>query len=265
MENKEKQINVSTKEEIEERNKKGKEKDELRQALLHYATAEASGGIKSLIDCEGCAFYLYEILGYRKNLEDSVAYKDGKIYYNGKHIGYIDFSFYDDIKALGFGNFEIIDKRKGYGTIVIKDIITKLKDKYDLIYCFVDKENSGAIEFYKKVGKVCFDIINDKGQYQVILHRKEDSIVLSREEYEEYQKFKSFMERNDWESIEDIETTLDKCQEVLYERLQQERKETAEKILNEIDCIPTNEVNELNHLRLLKMNIAKQYGIEIKE
>ena len=45
---------------------KDKEKDELRQALLHYATAEASGGIKSLIDCEGCAFYLYENLGYRK-------------------------------------------------------------------------------------------------------------------------------------------------------------------------------------------------------
>lgn len=93
----------------------------------------------------------------------------------------------------------------------------------------------------------------------------EDNIVLSRKEYEEYQKFKSFMERNDWESIEDIETTLDKYQETLYERLQQECKETAEKILNEIDCVPTNEVNELNHLRLLKNNIAKQFGIEIKE
>ena len=64
--------NISTKEEIEARNKRGKEKDELRQALLHYATAEASGGIKSLIDCEGCAFYLYEMLDYRKIPEDSV-------------------------------------------------------------------------------------------------------------------------------------------------------------------------------------------------
>ena len=64
--------NTSTKEEIEARNKRGKEKDELRQALLHYATAEASGGIKSLIDCKGCAFYLYENLGYRKLPEDSV-------------------------------------------------------------------------------------------------------------------------------------------------------------------------------------------------
>lgn len=68
----EEMVNISTKEEIEARNKRDKEKDELRQALLHYATAEASGGIKSLIDCEGCAFYLYENLGYRKLPEDSV-------------------------------------------------------------------------------------------------------------------------------------------------------------------------------------------------
>lgn len=68
----EEMANISTKEEIEARNKRGKEKDELRQALLHYATAEASGGIKSLIDCEGCAFYLYENLGYRKIPENAV-------------------------------------------------------------------------------------------------------------------------------------------------------------------------------------------------
>ena len=76
MKDKEKQIeemaNTSTKEEIEARNKIGKEKEELKRALLHYATAEASGGIKSLIDCEGCAFYLYEMLGYRKLPKDSV-------------------------------------------------------------------------------------------------------------------------------------------------------------------------------------------------
>lgn len=76
MKDKEMQIeemaNEPTKEEIEARNKIGKEKDELRQALLHYATAEASDGIKSLIDCEGCAFYLYENLGYRKITKDSI-------------------------------------------------------------------------------------------------------------------------------------------------------------------------------------------------
>lgn len=65
-------VNISTKAEQEEREKRGKEKDKLIQELLHYATAEASGGIKFLIDCEGCAFYLYEILGYRKIDKDSV-------------------------------------------------------------------------------------------------------------------------------------------------------------------------------------------------
>lgn len=126
--------------------------------------------------------YILQAIGIS---EDSVVYQDGKIYYNGEHIGYIEFSFYEDIKALGFGNFKIIDKRKGYGTIVIKDIIHKYKNKYNLIYCFVDKDNIGAIEFYKKVGKVCFDITNDKGQYQVILYGKEDSVVLSMEELKE--------------------------------------------------------------------------------
>lgn len=129
------------------------------------------------------------------------------------------------------------------------------------------------IEEFVKFAKREFDVeivkdnINGKEYTFKELFGKvfEDSVVLSGEEYYEYQKFKSFMEHNDWESVEDIETTLDKCQEVLYERLQQERKETAEKILNEIDCVPTNEVNELNHLRLLKMNIAKQCGVEIKE
>lgn len=72
MKDKEKQICVSTKKEVERRNKRDKEKDELSQALLHYATAEASGGIKTLIDCEGCAFYLYEMLGYRKIPGNSV-------------------------------------------------------------------------------------------------------------------------------------------------------------------------------------------------
>lgn len=57
-----------------------------------------------------------------------------------------------------------------------------------------------------------------------------DSVAITKEEWEEYQKFKSFMKRNDWESVDHIETTLDKCQEVLYERLQQASKETAKKI-----------------------------------
>ena len=122
--------------------------------------------------------------GYRKIPENAVVltmdkyeYKEKKIYRNGEHIGYIDFSVYIDIRALGIGDFEIIDKRKGYGTAVINDIVDKYKTAYDLIYCFVDKENHGAIEFYKKVGDICYDKINDKGQYQVILYENETKKV----------------------------------------------------------------------------------------
>ena len=87
-----------------------------------------------------------------------------------------------------------------------------------------------------------------------------DKIIISKEEFEEYQKFKSFMERNDWTSVEDMENTLDKCQEVLYERLQQANRKTAEKVINWFRensvCIPSVEyINEF----------AKQFGVEIKE
>ena len=41
-----------------------------------------------------------------------------------------------------------------------------------------------------------------------------------------------------------------------------QEKEVAKEIMGMIDCIPTTEVNELNHLRLLKQEIRKKYGIK---
>ena len=161
-----------------------------------------------------------------KDKEKQIKYIDGKIYYNGEHIGYIEFSFYEDIKALGFGNFEIIDKRKGYGTLVIKDIVRKYKDRYNLIYCFVDKDNIGAIEFYKKVGKVCFDT-NDKDQHQVILYGKQDSVVLSREEYIKW--------------LNDKEKDIKEYREI-------ERKETAYNILDMVDCESNGQTEQITNL-----------------
>lgn len=75
---------------------------------------------------------------------------------DGNKIGEIAFSFYDDINAVGIGNFEIsLEYRgKGYGTKVLKFVIDKYKKKFDLIYCFVDADNYGAIKLYKKLGKV---------------------------------------------------------------------------------------------------------------
>lgn len=106
-----------------------------------------------------------------------------------------------------------------------------------------------------------------------------DSVVLSKEEYEEYQKFKDFMERNDWENIEHMETTLDKCQEVLYERLQQASNETVEKILHIIDLVDKKYQNYAKEklqsgmiakafkvvAKEIKIEISKQFNVKIKE
>ena len=75
---------------------------------------------------------------------------------DGNKIGEIAFSFYDDINAVGIGNFEISAEHrgKGYGTKVLKFVIDKYKKKFDLIYCFVDADNYGAIKLYKKLAKV---------------------------------------------------------------------------------------------------------------
>ena len=94
-----------------------------------------------------------------KDKEKQIKYIDGKIYYNGEHIGYIEFSFYEDIKALGFGNFEIIDKRKGYGTLVIKDISDILPSKkygafYSDYYTYIEFTDDN----YTKANYYCSDV-----------------------------------------------------------------------------------------------------------
>lgn len=47
-------------------------------------------------------------------------------------------------------------------------------------------------------------------------------------------------------------------------KIRQAVKDTAKEILDMIDSVPTNEVNELNHLRLLKNAIVKRYGTEVE-
>lgn len=95
------------------------------------------------------------------------------VYIGDKHVGYIGLNTHRQGKyeALGIGNFMIFDRGNGYGTIVMKDLIAKNKDKYDLIFCFVEKENKGAIKFYKRLGKVYDeDGPNDNGEYYVTLY-----------------------------------------------------------------------------------------------
>lgn len=93
-----------------------------------------------------------------------------KILVNNVKVGEIKGKIYDDINAIGLGDYEIYPKyqNKGYGTKALENLIEQLKSKYDLIYCFVDKDNDRAIHIYSKLGK-----LKDVGdQYQFVFWDK---------------------------------------------------------------------------------------------
>ena len=98
-----------------------------------------------------------------------------RIICDNKLIGYIGFSSYNikGKKYLGIGNFMILPEyqKSGYGSSVIDDIINKKKNTYYEIYCYVDKDNKNAINFYKKIADVNTSTLTEYGYY-VTLYRK---------------------------------------------------------------------------------------------
>jgi RimJ/RimL family protein N-acetyltransferase len=129
---------------------------------------------KDVSDVELFKEYADDILGGYGGMSDA-AIKRGikEIHFDGKLAGYIGFSEYeeDGHKCLGIGNFMIIERGKGLGSAVIQDVVAKHKNEYDLIYCFVDAKNDGAIRLYKKLGKVYEeDGPNDNGEYYVTFY-----------------------------------------------------------------------------------------------
>lgn len=106
--------------------------------------------------------------------ESSVNYMQ-MIKYKGDLVGYVGFSRYKEGKKkyLGIGNFMILKRyqRSGMGSKVISDIIDRYKDNYNEIYCYVDKDNTNAITFYKKIAKVNTDNLTKYGYY-VTLYSK---------------------------------------------------------------------------------------------
>lgn len=102
-------------------------------------------------------------------------------------IGYVGFSYYnqDGKKYIGLGNFMIKPEYhgKGYGRSVIKDIIAK--NDCDEIYCYVDKKNTAAINFYKKIGTVDTDHLTKYGYY-VTLYSKELKVFQEESFMSEY-------------------------------------------------------------------------------
>lgn len=83
-------------------------------------------------------------------------------------IGKIGISIYDDINAVGIGSFEIFKpyRRMGHAKNILQKLVKKLKSKYSLVYCFVDKDNYPALSLYRQLGKVS-NHLNANGQYEV--------------------------------------------------------------------------------------------------
>ena len=156
-------------------------------------------------DVEKFRNYAAEILGGDGGMSDSdIKNSIQEIYIDAELVGYIGFSEYeeDGIKMLGIGNFMTIQRGKGHGTKIITDIVETKKSQYDLIYCFVDADNSGAIRLYKKLGQVYDeDGPNDNGQYYVTFYdngkfqlnedlTSETSIRSAMQKiYDEYEKY----------------------------------------------------------------------------
>ena len=125
-------------------------------------------------DVEKFRNYAAEILGGVGGMSDSdIKNSMQEIYIDAELVGYIGFSEYEENghKCLGIGNFMIIERGQGFGSAIIQDIVAKYKNKYDLIYCFVDAKNDGAIRLYKKLGTVYDeDGPNDNGEYYVTFY-----------------------------------------------------------------------------------------------
>lgn len=129
---------------------------------------------RPISDVELFKQYANEIFGGYGGLTDaSIKENTKEIYITDKLVGYIAFSEFEEAgsKCLGFGNFMILERGQGFGTKVLRDIVENNKNEYDLIFCFVDAKNEGAIRLYKKLGKVYDEEgPNDNGEYFVTFY-----------------------------------------------------------------------------------------------
>ena len=144
---------------------------ELYEELSTLNEANTQIDYSPVSDVELFKEYADDILdGYGNMSDTDIKSSIKEIHFEGKLAGYIGFSEYEEngSKCLGIGNFMIIERGKGLGSAVIQNIVEKYKNQYDLIYCFVDAKNDGAIRLYKKLGKVYDeDGPNDNGEYYV--------------------------------------------------------------------------------------------------
>ena len=111
-----------------------------------------------------------------------------KIYFRNKFIGYIGLTSYhsnkDNMNYLGIRNFMILPEyqKMGHGTNIINDIVEKNKEKYNEIFCWVEKDNAEAIKFYQKIADVdTRNLIKNKLYYVRFYYNYQNESVIEEE------------------------------------------------------------------------------------
>ena len=160
--------------------KKSKSVQESAESEYSYTKLSSDSELKDYRDCMKTVFHSNDVF------TDAQAKKwMYVIKYKNEVIGFIGFSHYTEKgrKLLGLGNFMIKPEYQdsGHGTNFIKYLIDKNKDECDEIYCYVEKKNTRAIEFYKKIGDVNTKNLTKYGYY-VCLYKKEDEVMESFDE-----------------------------------------------------------------------------------
>lgn len=160
--------------------KKSKSVQESAESDYSYTKLSSDSELKDYRDCMKSVFHSKDVF------TDAQAKKwMYVIKYKNEVIGFIGFSHYTEKgrKLLGLGNFMIKPEYQdsGHGTNFIKYLIDKNKDECDEIYCYVEKKNTRAIEFYKKIGDVNTKNLTKYGYY-VCLYKKEDEVMESFDE-----------------------------------------------------------------------------------
>lgn len=111
-----------------------------------------------------------------------------KIYFRNKFIGYIGLTSYhsnkDNMNYLRIRNFMILPEyqKMGHGTNIINDIVEKNKEKYNEIFCWVEKDNAEAIKFYQKIADVdTRNLIKNKLYYVRFYYNYQNESVIEEE------------------------------------------------------------------------------------
>ena len=161
--------------------------------------------------------------------------------------GYGNHDFPTEIKQERSNNTTSQSEKIVYGSLITS---TKCYNCIHFPLCFAQKGGAN-LELASE---------NDCCYYQSKL--PEDSVVLSREEYEKVDK--EIINKNTYDTI--WKAGYNAYEKTIGECVAEARKETTEKILRDLYSEATSNVSETVELTTFQIEqLAKQFGVEIKE